>query len=89
MGAVAIEKHFKLDNIESGPDASFSLNPGQFTSLLKIVTTLDILEMRGLQGLKVKRPTKVSVGHYISFVILARARRSLIPMCEEYARDLV
>ena len=27
MGAVAIEKHFKLDNIESGPDASFSLNP--------------------------------------------------------------
>ena len=35
MGAVAIEKHFKLDNIESGPDASFSLNPGQFTSLVE------------------------------------------------------
>ena len=35
MGAVAIEKHFKLDNIESGPDASFSLNPGQFASLVE------------------------------------------------------
>lgn len=34
LGAVAIEKHFKLDDNETGPDSSFSLNPSQFKSLV-------------------------------------------------------
>lgn len=34
MGAVAIEKHFKLDDEECGPDASFSLNIEQLSSLI-------------------------------------------------------
>ncbi len=34
LGAVAIEKHFKLDDEETGPDSSFSLNPEQFKSLV-------------------------------------------------------
>ena len=32
-GASAIEKHFKLDNEEIGPDTSFSITPDQFKSL--------------------------------------------------------
>lgn len=32
MGAVAIEKHFKLDDKECGPDASFSLDIDQLSS---------------------------------------------------------
>ncbi len=34
MGAVAIEKHFKLDNEECGPDSSFSLNIDEFSKLV-------------------------------------------------------
>jgi sialic acid synthase SpsE len=34
MGAVAIEKHFKLDDEECGPDASFSLDIAQLSSLV-------------------------------------------------------
>ena len=34
MGAVAIEKHFKLDNIECGPDSTFSLNIEQLEKLV-------------------------------------------------------
>lgn len=34
LGAVAIEKHFKIDDEETGPDSSFSLNPHQFKSLV-------------------------------------------------------
>ena len=34
LGAVAIEKHFKLDEKECGPDSSFSLNIKQLSSLI-------------------------------------------------------
>jgi len=34
LGATAIEKHFKPDGSSTGPDASFSLNPTQFKSLV-------------------------------------------------------
>ena len=34
MGAVAIEKHFKLDNEECGPDSSFSLSVEQLQKLV-------------------------------------------------------
>jgi N-acetylneuraminate synthase len=34
MGAVAIEKHFKLDNEECGPDSSFSLSVQQLQKLV-------------------------------------------------------
>ena len=34
MGAVAIEKHFKLDDHECGPDSSFSLNIQQLQQLV-------------------------------------------------------
>lgn len=33
LGAVAIEKHFKLDDLESGPDSSFSITPDQLKKL--------------------------------------------------------
>ncbi len=35
LGATAIEKHFKLDNKECGPDSSFSITPQKFQSLVK------------------------------------------------------
>ena len=35
LGAVAIEKHFKLDDDESGPDSSFSINPAQLANLVE------------------------------------------------------
>lgn len=35
MGAVAIEKHFKLDESECGPDSSFSLTPKQLSKLIE------------------------------------------------------
>ena len=34
LGAVAIEKHFKLDESECGPDSSFSLTPTQLSQLV-------------------------------------------------------
>ena len=34
MGAVAIEKHFKLDNKECGPDSSFSLSIDELSKLV-------------------------------------------------------
>lgn len=34
MGAVAIEKHFKLDNEDCGPDSSFSLTAAELTQLI-------------------------------------------------------
>ncbi len=34
LGACAIEKHFKLDNKECGPDSSFSITPDQLKSLV-------------------------------------------------------
>ena len=34
LGAVAIEKHFKLNDDECGPDASFSLNINQLSNLV-------------------------------------------------------
>ena len=35
LGAVAIEKHFKLDDDDCGPDASFSLLPAQLKKLVE------------------------------------------------------
>ncbi|MDB2689107.1 pseudaminic acid synthase [Luminiphilus sp.] len=35
MGASAIEKHFKLDNEDCGPDSSFSVLPSQFGELVR------------------------------------------------------
>ena len=35
LGAVAIEKHFKLDDDDCGPDASFSLLPAQLKELVE------------------------------------------------------
>ncbi len=34
MGAAAVEKHFKLDDSECGPDSSFSLTPHQLKNLV-------------------------------------------------------
>lgn len=34
LGATAIEKHFKLDNQECGPDSSFSITPKEFQLLV-------------------------------------------------------
>jgi pseudaminic acid synthase len=38
LGAVAIEKHFKIDDQDSGPDSSFSLVPDQVKSLVNDCT---------------------------------------------------
>ena len=34
LGASAIEKHFKLDEKDCGPDSTFSINPSQLKSLV-------------------------------------------------------
>ena len=34
MGAVAVEKHFKLDDTDCGPDSTFSLTPPQMKKLV-------------------------------------------------------
>ena len=34
LGACVIEKHFTLDRSEGGPDADFSMEPGEFTALV-------------------------------------------------------
>ena len=36
LGACAIEKHFKLDDNDNGPDSSFSLLPSQFSHLVEV-----------------------------------------------------
>ena len=35
MGAVAVEKHFKLDDTDCGPDSTFSLTPPQMSKLVQ------------------------------------------------------
>ena len=37
LGVVAIEKHFKIDENDSGPDASFSLTPAELSSQIQEV----------------------------------------------------
>ena len=49
MGAVAIEKHFKLDDLECGPDSSFSLNKEQLENL--VVDCQKAWQARGKPGL--------------------------------------
>ena len=39
LGAVAIEKHFKLDNKDCGPDSSFSILPSEFKILIEDCNT--------------------------------------------------
>jgi len=48
MGATAIEKHFKPNDDSVGPDASFSINPGQLRSLIKDCN--DAWEAKGQEG---------------------------------------
>lgn len=36
LGAVAIEKHFKPNDMVAGPDSSFSINPTEFAELVKV-----------------------------------------------------
>ena len=42
LGAKVIEKHFILDRAFGGPDASFSLNESEFTSMVKAVREAEI-----------------------------------------------
>lgn len=42
LGAKIIEKHFILDRSIDGPDSSFSLDPGQFSNLVKDIRTTEI-----------------------------------------------
>jgi pseudaminic acid synthase len=41
LGAVMIEKHFILDKNLGGPDAAFSLDPKEFTSLVQDIRTVE------------------------------------------------
>jgi pseudaminic acid synthase len=42
LGAKVIEKHFILDRSIGGPDASFSLNEGEFTAMVKAVREAEV-----------------------------------------------
>ncbi len=37
FGAKVLEKHFTMDRAEGGPDSSFSMNPDEFSSMVKAV----------------------------------------------------
>lgn len=50
LGAVAIEKHFKIDEDDCGPDSSFSLNIKQLNNLVKDCN--DAWEAKGQSGFK-------------------------------------
>tara|TARA_B100001989_G_C24538699_1_gene466170 strand:- start:915 stop:1955 length:1041 start_codon:yes stop_codon:yes gene_type:complete len=50
LGASAIEKHFKLDNKDCGPDSSFSILPSQLKRLIKECNTaFNATRMKGLE----------------------------------------
>ncbi|MBF0319451.1 MAG: pseudaminic acid synthase [Nitrospirae bacterium] len=42
LGAAIIEKHFILDKAIGGPDAAFSLGPGEFAAMVKAVREVEI-----------------------------------------------
>ena len=42
LGASVIEKHFILDRSLGGPDASFSMNPGEFAAMVKDIRSLEL-----------------------------------------------
>ena len=50
MGAVAIEKHFKLDDQDCGPDSSFSLNISQLSNL--VFDCEEAWHAKGIAGFK-------------------------------------
>jgi len=41
QGACIIEKHFILDRVMGGPDAEFSMNPEEFTKMIKTVRDME------------------------------------------------
>ena len=56
LGAVAIEKHFKLNKYDKGPDASFSSDPSEIKSL--VIGTNNIWKGMGLGNYKRTRRKK-------------------------------
>lgn len=56
FGATVIEKHFILDKLIGGPDASFSLNPAEFKAMVDAIRRTEILI-----GKKTLKPSKKQI----------------------------
>lgn len=77
MGATVIEKHFTLDKTLPGPDHRASLEPQEFTALVKAIRNVE-----QALGDGVKRP---SASEYKNIAI---ARKSIVAVCAIAKGDL-
>ena len=86
LGAVAIEKHFKLDDLDSGPDSSFSITPDQLKKLCEdcsiayqAIQSNDLLRPISEKGNKIFRRSiyfikSLKKGHKINETDIKRIR---------------
>ena len=86
LGAVAIEKHFKLDDSDSGPDSSFSITPDQLKKLCEdcsiahqAIQSKDLLRPISEKGNKIFRRSiyfikNLKKGHKINETDIKRIR---------------
>jgi pseudaminic acid synthase len=71
-GACAVEKHFTLARSDGGPDAAFSLEPGEFHSLTR--TVREVWESLGSAGI-FDRETRPGSEHGRSLFVVRRLAR--------------
>ena len=73
LGASAIEKHFKLTNETTGPDASFSITPSQFKSLVD--DCRDAFKALGKFGFHRSSAEKASVKYRRSLYFMSNLKK--------------
>lgn len=85
LGATMIEKHFILDRAIGGPDASFSMEPAEFSSMVRMVRDLESALGRIDYDLT---PKAMASAYFRRSLIVARDIRAGEVITPEHVRSL-